>query len=78
MALLFIYTIFVLKVDYGTNLSLIILLGIVGSLAGLSMGVAIGTVLKTNDNIKTGIIISVTMLRLFLVWNDGNYHEIYD
>ena len=37
LTLLFIYTIFVLKVDYGTNLPLIILLGIVGSLAGLSM-----------------------------------------
>lgn len=66
LALLFIYTIFVLKVDYGTNLPLIILLGMVGSLAGLSMGLAVGTVLKTNDNTKTGIIISVTMLGCFL------------
>lgn len=37
LALLFIYTIFVLKVDYGNNLPLIILLAIVGSLAGLSL-----------------------------------------
>lgn len=66
LALLFIYTIFVLKVDYGTNLPLIILLGMVGSLAGLSMGLAIGTVFKTNDNVKTGIVISVTMLGCFL------------
>lgn len=66
LALLFIYTIFVLKVDYGTNLPLIILLGMIGSLAGLSMGLAVGTVLKTNDNTKTGIIISVTMLGCFL------------
>lgn len=66
LALLFIYTIFVLKVDYGNNLPLIILLGIVGSLAGLSMGVTIGTILKTNENIKTGILISVTMLGCFL------------
>lgn len=66
IAILFLYTIFVLKVDYGTNLPLIILLGMVGSLAGLSMGLAIGTVLKTNDNIKTGIVISATMLGCFL------------
>lgn len=46
LSLLFVYTIFVLKVDYGTNLPLIILLGMVGSLAGLSMGLFIGTVLK--------------------------------
>lgn len=66
LALLFVYTIFVLKVDYGTNLPLIILLGIVGSLAGLSMGLAIGTLLKTNETAKTGIVISVTMLGCFL------------
>ena len=66
LTLLFIFTIFVLKVDYGTNLPLIILLGIVGSLAGLSMGVAIGTILKSNENVKIGIIIAVTMLGCFL------------
>lgn len=66
LTLLFIYTIFVLKVDYGNNLPLIILLGIVGSLAGLSIGLAIGTILKTDENVKTGIVIAVTMLGCFL------------
>lgn len=66
IALLFVYTIFVLKVDYGTNLPLIILLACIGCLAGLSMGVAIASVFKTNDNLKTGIVISVTMLWCFL------------
>ena len=66
LALLFIYTIFVLKVDYGTNLPLIILLGIVGSLAGLSMGLVVGTVVKTNEGTKIGILISITMLGCFL------------
>ena len=66
LAILFVYTIFVLKVDYGSNLPLIILLGAVGSLAGLSMGLAIGTVVKTNEGVKTGIVISVTMLGCFL------------
>ena len=66
LAILFIYTVVVLKVDYGDNLLLIILLGGVGSLAGLSLGLMIGTVLKINDTAKTGIIISVTMLGCFL------------
>ena len=66
LAILFVYTVFVLKVDYGTNLPYIILLGAVGSLAGLSMGVAIGALLKTNETVKTGIVISVTMLGCFL------------
>ena len=66
LSLLFIYTIFVLKVDYGNNLPLIILLAMTGSLAGLSMGMAIGTTLKTNENTKTGILLSVTMFGCFL------------
>ena len=64
--LLFVYTIFVLKVDYGNNLPLIILLAVVGCLAGLSLGVAVATLFKTNDNVKTGIVISFTMLCCFL------------
>jgi len=66
VALLFIYTIFVLKVDYGSNLPLVILLCLVGSLAGLSMGTAIGTVFKASENTKTGVVIAVTMLGCFL------------
>lgn len=66
LALLFVYTIVVLKVDYGTNMPLIVLLAMVGSLAGLSMGLAIATLFKTNENVKTGIMISVTMLGCFL------------
>ena len=64
--ILFIYTIFVLKVDYGSNLPLIILLALVGSLAGLSLGMAVGTIFKTNEAVKTGIIISITMVGSFL------------
>ena len=66
IALLFAYTIFVLKVDYGNNLPLIILLALSGCLAGLSMGTAIGTLLKTGENTKTGMVIGVTMLGSFL------------
>lgn len=66
LALLFVYTIFVLKVDYGNNLPLIILLGAVGSFAGLAMGLLIGTVLKAGEALKTGIMISITMLGCFL------------
>lgn len=65
LLLLFIYTIFVLKVDYGNNLFFVILLTLVGCLAGLSLGVAVATLLKGNDNLKTGIIISITMLGCF-------------
>ncbi len=66
IALLFIYTIFLLKVDYGSNLPLIILLTLAGSLAGLSLGIVVATTLKTNENTKTGILIAVTMFGCFL------------
>lgn len=65
VALLFLYTIFILKVDYGSKLGLDIILTMVGSLAGLSLGVAVASILKTNEGTKTGIIMAVTMLGCF-------------
>lgn len=64
--LLFLYTIFILKVDYGPHLLFTMLLTLVGCLAGLSLGIAIATLIKSNENTKTGIIISITMLGCFL------------
>ena len=66
ITLLFIFTIFVLKVDYGNNLLLVVLLAICGSLAGLSLGVMVATTIKSNENTKTGILIAITMLGCFL------------
>ena len=64
LLLLFLY--FILKVNFGTNLLLVTLLTLVGCLAGLSIGIAIATLIKSNENTKTGIVISVTMLGCFL------------
>ena len=66
IAILFIFTVFVLKVDFGSNLPLIILLACMGSFAGLTLGVAVATLIKTNENTKIGILIAVTMLGCFL------------
>lgn len=66
VALLFLYTVFVLKVDYGDHLGLVIALAMAGSLAGLSLGVAVATIMKAGDNAKTGVIIAITMLGCFL------------
>jgi len=66
VALLFLYTIFALKVDYGENILPVILIAIVGSLAGLSLGIAVTTLVKKNENTKMGIVISITMLCCFL------------
>ena len=61
LTLLFLYTIFVIKVDYGNNLLLVFLLASAGSLAGLSLGIAIATLIKTHEGAKTGILIAITM-----------------
>lgn len=66
IALLFFYTICFLKIDYGENIFLIILLTLVGCFAGLSLGIMIASVFKTNENTKTGIVIAFTMLCCFL------------
>ena len=64
--LLFAYTTFILNVDYGSNLGLVVLLAMVGCLAGLSLGVIVATIFRCNDNAKIGIIVVTTMLGCFL------------
>lgn len=66
LAMLFAYTIKVINVDYGEKAGLVVLLAMVGSLAGLALGTVIGAVLKSNENAKTGILIGVTMLGCYL------------
>ena len=66
LALLFLFTIFVLSVDYGNNLLYIIILALIGSFAGLTLGVAIATLIRASENTKTGILIAVTMFGCFL------------
>ena len=57
VALLFAYTIFVLKVEYGHNLPLIVLLTLCGCLAGLCLGIAHRGAGQIQRNVKTGIVI---------------------
>lgn len=59
---LLVYTIFVLKVDYGSDIIHVILLIAIGSLASLTLGLGVSTMLKINENAKTGILIAITML----------------
>lgn len=66
LAILFIYTIFVMKVDYGENLPYVILLALVGSLAGLTLAIMVTTLIKTGESGKVGILIGITMACCFL------------
>lgn len=66
LALLFLFTIFVIHVDYGTKLLPIIILALIGSLAGLTLGVSVATLVKSNENTKTGVLLAITMSGCFL------------
>lgn len=62
IALLMLFLIFVLDIDFGTNTGLIVLLAVVGDLAGISLGILVASLFKVSEGAKTGIIISVSML----------------
>lgn len=64
VSLLLLYTIFILKVDYGSTIPYLILSTIAGSLSGLSLGLFIGC-LKVKDGAKTGIMIAISMIGCF-------------
>ncbi|MBR3152662.1 MAG: ABC transporter permease [Clostridia bacterium] len=64
--ILFLYTIFVLNVDYGSKFGLVIVQTFAGSLAGLSLGTFAACVIKKSEDSKTGIIISFTMIGSYL------------
>ncbi len=66
LSLLFLFTIFIIKVDYGNHLLPIIIIAMVGALTGLSLGIMLASTLKCNEDLKIGIMISLTMLGCFL------------
>lgn len=63
--LLLAFTAGVLKVNYGDRINEIILLSLVGSFAGITMGVAVTSAIKVSEGAKTGILIGFTMLGCF-------------
>ncbi len=62
VALLIIFLVLALKVNFGTNLGLVILLAMIGNLAGTSLGILIASCFKVSEGTKTGITISVSMI----------------
>jgi len=59
--LLLTFCLLVLKIDFGNNLLLILLLSFMGTLAGLSLGLIVSVTVKTNENTLVGIIIAISM-----------------
>ena len=61
LSILFTFLIFALKVDFGSDLKAVLLLGLLGTLAGISTGMAIGILSKAREETKNGILISISM-----------------
>lgn len=59
---LILFTRFVLGVEYGDNLGLVMLLAAVGSLTATMMGVFLSIILKTKESAKNVIVLIVTMV----------------
>lgn len=65
ISILLIFTTQILNVDYGTRFDLVILLSLVGSLTGNALGLVTGSMTFKNENARTGVVLSITMLGCF-------------
>jgi len=59
--LLFAFLRFALAIDFGVRTGLVLLTTLVGCLIGLSGGAFIGAVVKGSENLKTGVMLGLTM-----------------
>ncbi len=60
------YILFVLGVDFGNQLGLVLLTCLVGSLTGVSFGALVSVTAKLKETAKTAVLIGVTLLCCFL------------
>ena len=65
---------FLFGIDFGPNWALTFLLTSLGALVGLSFGVAISALVPGGENMKVGVLISVTMLGGSTRGDDGANH----
>lgn len=65
LTILFIYMLFVLRIDFGPELSGIIGLTAIGAFAGLALGTFVSAVFRVKDDAKDGITTGFTMLCCF-------------
>jgi ABC-2 type transport system permease protein len=57
---------FVIKIDFGTKTGCVLLTAIVGSAAGIAFGALVSAMVKKSENVKVGVIISISMIGSFL------------
>lgn len=62
IGLLFVFLLFGIKVDFGNNMPLVLLMTALGDLAGIAFGTMIASCFKTSEGMKTGIILALSMV----------------
>lgn len=65
LALLFLYLIFVFKINFGNQILPTIILSVIGCLAGTSLGTFIGVSNKKSESFKMGLLIAFIMACCF-------------
>lgn len=66
MGILLLFLRFVLQIDFGSRVLLLVLTTFVGTMTGMSFGSFISSLVKKGENLKVAIIVTVTMAGSFL------------
>lgn len=66
LIILLIYIILILNIDFGSNILLILLACLIGSILGISFGAFVSSATKLKSSVKTGILTGLTMTFTFL------------
>lgn len=75
---LILFTRYILGIEYGSDMRLIILLAAVGSLAATTMGMLLSVALKTNESAKNVIVLIVTMVGCLFAGMFGGQKGLFD
>jgi len=78
VSLLILFMRFILGVEFGSNIFLIILLAAVGSLTATMMGIFLSIALKTNEGAKNVVVIIVTMVGCMFAGMFGGMKLYFD
>lgn len=64
--LMFVYLIYVLGINFGDRIPLVILTGIIGSVTGIAFGIFFASVIPASKEVKSGVCMTFSMLCSFL------------
>ena len=60
------FLIFILKINFGTQIGYILLTCVVGTLTGVTFGTCVGSVVKGGEGVKVGLLIGLSMIEVLI------------